>query len=76
MANLPGFDDINDGDEDDVINKPAKSSKKTGGFQSMGLNFNVLKGITKRGYKIPTPIQRKVLRKEQILFLFLIFPLV
>lgn len=26
----------------------------------MGLSFDVLKGITRRGYKIPTPIQRKV----------------
>ncbi|GJQ84455.1 hypothetical protein Trydic_g15666 [Trypoxylus dichotomus] len=27
----------------------------------MGLSFEVLKGITKRGYKIPTPIQRKAI---------------
>lgn len=27
----------------------------------MGLSFNVLKGITKRGYKIPTPVQRKTI---------------
>lgn len=39
--------------------KPGK--KTTGGFQSMGLSYNVLKGILKRGYKIPTPIQRKVI---------------
>ena len=33
--------------------------KKSGGFQSMGLNYPVLKGIIKKGYKVPTPIQRK-----------------
>lgn len=38
-----------------------KNGKKSGGFQAMGLSFPVLKGILKRGYKVPTPIQRKVL---------------
>lgn len=27
----------------------------------MGLSFAILKGITKRGYKIPTPVQRKTI---------------
>lgn len=27
----------------------------------MGLSFNILKGITKRGYKLPTPVQRKTI---------------
>ncbi|GFS05707.1 ATP-dependent RNA helicase DDX54-like [Elysia marginata] len=35
--------------------------KKSGGFQSMGLSHAVLKGILRRGYKVPTPIQRKTL---------------
>lgn len=26
----------------------------------MGLSYPVLKGVLKRGYKVPTPIQRKV----------------
>ncbi|XP_029158210.1 ATP-dependent RNA helicase DDX54 [Nylanderia fulva] len=38
-----------------------KVSKKSGGFQSMALSFPILKGILKRGYKIPTPIQRKTI---------------
>ncbi|GLH10036.1 Eukaryotic initiation factor 4A-III [Gryllus bimaculatus] len=38
-----------------------KSKKKGGGFQSMGLSFPVLKGVQKRGYKVPTPIQRKTI---------------
>lgn len=59
---LPGFDDPTCvKNEDELsIEQSKKSAKKGGGFQSMGLNFNVLKGITKRGYKVPTPIQRKV----------------
>lgn len=59
MVELQGFDDPNlSPDENEEVKK--KSTKKSGGFQSMGLSFNLLKGITKRGYKIPTPIQRKV----------------
>jgi len=37
-----------------------KNGKRSGGFQAMGLSFPVLKGVLKRGYKVPTPIQRKV----------------
>lgn len=65
--NLVGFADLNavsDNDEDNEITNMKnknKVSKKSGGFQSMGLSFSVLKGILKRGYKVPTPIQRKVM---------------
>ncbi|CAG5133920.1 unnamed protein product [Candidula unifasciata] len=38
-----------------------KNKKKSGGFQSMGLSHGVLKGILRRGYKVPTPIQRKTI---------------
>ncbi len=37
------------------------SKKKSGGFQSLGLSSNILGGILKMGYKVPTPIQRKTL---------------
>lgn len=63
-TNIVGFanpTEISDNDEEKeiaIIKK--KVSKKSGGFQSMALSFPVLKGILKRGYKIPTPIQRKV----------------
>lgn len=61
---LVGFADpnaANDDDEDTEIASIKKNvSKKSGGFQSMALSFPMLKGILKRGYKIPTPIQRKV----------------
>lgn len=59
MTELEGFADIDtSGNVEESYKKP--KAKKGGGFQSMGLSFNILKGITKRGYKIPTPIQRKV----------------
>ncbi|RWS31625.1 ATP-dependent RNA helicase DDX54-like protein [Leptotrombidium deliense] len=38
-----------------------QKKKKSGGFQSMGLSQPVLKGIFKKGYKLPTPIQRKAI---------------
>ncbi|PUU82207.1 P-loop containing nucleoside triphosphate hydrolase protein [Tuber borchii] len=38
-----------------------KSVKKGGGFQSMGLNMTLLKAITKKGFSVPTPIQRKTI---------------
>jgi len=34
---------------------------KGGGFQAMGLSQNVLSGIFRLGYKLPTPIQRRAL---------------
>ncbi|KAF5275853.1 hypothetical protein FQR65_LT04091 [Abscondita terminalis] len=62
MLELPGFEDPNNEVSDEEVDiKFKKKTKKGGGFESMGLSFNVLKGIKKRGYKIPTPIQRKVI---------------
>lgn len=63
MSEVPGFADISAVDEinkdvDDKVRK--KTVKNSSGFQSMNLNYNVVKGIIKRGYKQPTPIQRKV----------------
>ena len=36
-------------------------SIKGGGFQAMGLGANLLKAITRKGYSVPTPIQRKTI---------------
>nr|XP_039248873.1 ATP-dependent RNA helicase DDX54-like [Styela clava] len=36
-----------------------RKKKKSGGFQSMGLSHPVFKGVIRKGYKVPTPIQRK-----------------
>ncbi|KAI4207662.1 MAG: hypothetical protein LQ348_000510 [Seirophora lacunosa] len=42
-------------------NLKGKTVKKGGGFQAMGLNATLLKAITRKGYSVPTPIQRKTI---------------
>ncbi|KAI1776913.1 ATP-dependent RNA helicase DBP10 [Hypoxylon cercidicola] len=70
-----GFDFLDgedDGDEAFIALKQAasfrktgnlkgKSVKKGGGFQAMGLNANLLRAITRKGFSVPTPIQRKAI---------------
>jgi ATP-dependent RNA helicase DDX54/DBP10 len=57
-----GFGDLNETTNYTHIKKKKNAGgKKCGGFQGMGLSFPVLKGIQKRGYKLATPIQRKVI---------------
>ncbi|KAK5134059.1 ATP-dependent RNA helicase dbp10 [Meristemomyces frigidus] len=57
-----------DSDQDDafiaatqaaVNRKGDGKSKKSGAFQSMGLNSHLLKAIARKGFTVPTPIQRK-----------------
>lgn len=57
---LPGFDAPAEEESSSETQSKSKKKKASGGFQSMGLSFPIIKGITKRGYKQPTPIQRKV----------------
>ena len=65
---------MEDDDEDEAIiaasqaasnrkasNIKGRSVKKGGGFQAMGLNANLLKAITRKGFAVPTPIQRKTI---------------
>jgi ATP-dependent RNA helicase DDX54/DBP10 len=67
MDELIGFStEIKVDDNQEDVSKKLKSSKKGGGFQAMGLSPPILKGIQKRGYKLPTPIQRKVNISEKI----------
>ncbi|KAI9732372.1 MAG: ATP-dependent RNA helicase dbp10 [Cirrosporium novae-zelandiae] len=42
-------------------NVKGRSVKKGGGFQAMGLGANLLKAITRKGFSVPTPIQRKTI---------------
>ena len=42
-------------------NIKGRSVKKGGGFQAMGLSANILKAITRKGFSVPTPIQRKTI---------------
>ncbi|XP_062360296.1 ATP-dependent RNA helicase DDX54 [Cinclus cinclus] len=44
-----------------MVRAQNQKKKKSGGFQSMGLSYPVFKGIMKKGYKVPTPIQRKTI---------------
>jgi len=44
-----------------MVSAQNRKKKKSGGFQSMGLSYPVFKGILRKGYKIPTPIQRKTI---------------
>ncbi|XP_006901049.1 PREDICTED: ATP-dependent RNA helicase DDX54 isoform X2 [Elephantulus edwardii] len=48
-------------DTREMVRAQNKKKKKSGGFQSMGLSYAVFKGIMKKGYKVPTPIQRKAI---------------
>lgn len=42
-------------------NLKGRTVKKGGGFQAMGLNSNLLKAVTRKGFSVPTPIQRKTI---------------
>ncbi|KAH6895849.1 P-loop containing nucleoside triphosphate hydrolase protein [Thelonectria olida] len=42
-------------------NLKGRTVKKGGGFQAMGLSGNLLKAITRKGFSVPTPIQRKTI---------------
>ncbi|XP_059351601.1 ATP-dependent RNA helicase DDX54-like [Daphnia carinata] len=64
MPELEGFGDGGYQSEAELdtralVQEQNRKKKKSGGFQSMGLSYNVYRGVMKCGYKIPTPIQRK-----------------
>jgi ATP-dependent RNA helicase DDX54/DBP10 len=42
-------------------NLKGRTVKKGGGFQAMGLSGTLLKAITRKGFSVPTPIQRKTI---------------
>ncbi|KAH8879662.1 DEAD-domain-containing protein [Thozetella sp. PMI_491] len=44
-----------------ATNLQGKSVKKGGGFQAMGLDKKLLQAITRKGFSVPTPIQRKTI---------------
>jgi ATP-dependent RNA helicase DDX54/DBP10 len=73
MPELQGFGDGGYQSEAELdtralVQEQNRKKKKSGGFQSMGLSYNVFHGIMKCGYKIPTPIQRKVSSIKLFLF--------
>ena len=71
MVELKGFPSLEDegkGCDDEsetemdtakMVQEANRKKKKSGGFQSMGLSQEVWRGVIKKGYKVPTPIQRK-----------------
>ena len=62
MSGFDEYDDYNDNieyNDNNPIKK--KDGSKTGSFQSMGLNRELLNGLNRMGYNIPTPVQRKAL---------------
>ncbi|XP_021268669.1 ATP-dependent RNA helicase DDX54 isoform X2 [Numida meleagris] len=66
MPPLPAFPTAEDKDDATAEDTQAmvraqNKKKKSGGFQSMGLSYPVFKGVMKKGYKVPTPIQRKTI---------------
>jgi ATP-dependent RNA helicase DDX54/DBP10 len=42
-------------------NLKGRTVKKGGGFQAMGLSMTLLKAIARKGFSVPTPIQRKTI---------------
>lgn len=72
VGSMPDFEDSSSDDEGFIAetqaasnrkaaNLKGKSVKKGGAFQAMGLNANLLKAITRKGFSVPTPIQRKTI---------------
>ena len=53
------LDDL--GDDDDAQGGKGKKKSKSGGFESMGFSYPVYRGIKMKGYRVPTPIQRKAI---------------
>ncbi|XP_059087617.1 ATP-dependent RNA helicase DDX54-like isoform X2 [Tigriopus californicus] len=63
MTSAPDQDEVANAEEgrrfQALIAQQNKKKKKSGGFQSMGLDHEIFRGIMKKGYRVPTPIQRK-----------------
>ncbi|KAL3641717.1 putative DEAD-box ATP-dependent RNA helicase 29 [Castilleja foliolosa] len=46
----------------DLLKKQKQAKKsKSGGFESLGLSQNIYNGVKRKGYNVPTPIQRKTM---------------
>lgn len=43
------------------LKKQLEKKKKSGGFETLGLSLPVFRAVKRKGYRIPTPIQRKTL---------------
>ncbi|KAA3679386.1 ATP-dependent RNA helicase DDX54/DBP10 [Paragonimus westermani] len=45
----------------ELVSSMNRKKKKSGGFQVMGFSHSIFKGLARKGYKLPTPIQRKTI---------------
>ncbi|KAF6780013.1 hypothetical protein AHF37_00447, partial [Paragonimus kellicotti] len=45
----------------ELVTSMNRKKKKSGGFQVMGFSHSIFKGLARKGYKLPTPIQRKTI---------------
>lgn len=54
-------DSLSDNETRQLVIEERKKKSKGGGFQSLGLSYPVLKAVLKKGYNVPTPIQRKTM---------------
>ena len=66
VVEFPGPDELDSGDDDDMAGdeeegKAARGGKKSGGFGALGLSQGVYKSVLRKGYRVPTPIQRKAI---------------
>lgn len=43
------------------LQKKMRKKAKSGGFETLGLSLPVFRAVKRKGYRIPTPIQRKTL---------------
>ena len=60
IVSFPGAEDDSD-ESDNEANQSRKKQGKTGGFQSMGLSPAVYRSVMRKGYRVPTPIQRRAI---------------
>ncbi len=68
MENFPTINNAHESDSEaegrslqEMVRQQNRKKKKSGGFQVMGLSHAIFKGVVRKGYKIPTPIQRKTI---------------
>lgn len=63
VIEFPGPEQDDDDDDDDEGSGAARaaSRKKSGGFQALGLSPAVHQSVMRKGYRVPTPIQRKAI---------------
>ncbi|KAJ2383150.1 ATP-dependent RNA helicase dbp10, partial [Coemansia sp. RSA 2603] len=64
-SDVANAEDMSDDSDEESIQRSLvahnRKKKKSGGFQSMGLHPPLFRAIMNKGFKVPTPIQRKTI---------------